>query len=799
MKVKCIKHLLAAALLSFSPFIHFGQNVTFNWAKSAGGSGYDGAYKTATTAGGNLIVAGSFVGQNGGVSANFSFGAGTPALPSFGGTDIYFAKYSNSGTFQWAKSIGGVTNSDQLNNLSIDQQGNILISGAFQDTFYVNPANNGNRLITANGSNEAFVAKYDSSGNYLWAHRFGTPNSNETIVSMSLDGSNNIYLMGIFKDSVDFDPSPTAAFYMNQPAANGDGYFLLKLDPSGNFVWAKQFNRYYASHIVCDQQGNVYVTGSFPGATTDFDPGPAVVNLTYGGGSRDAFLAKYDASGNYKWAKRLGGANGQEYGSRLALSPDQEKLYATGTFQGTQGFYFTTGIPPIVSNGSNDIWLTQFDTAGNYVWGKSMGSTGNESPNSLKTTDFGELVLGGMYGGTMDFNPGAGVFNLTPNGFLGAFVAKYSDTGAYIWAGQFSSPEAVYTSDVALFGTEIFACGAVPVTGSLDADPGAGTFTLTSVGEDDAFVVKLTDACPVHHTLNPVSCDSFTYNGTTYHVSGTYYDTILSATACDSFITLNVTINNTQTNTVHIETCDSVVVNGITYHTTGNYTQNLTAQSGCDSIVTYDVIIKGHTQFESVTHTSCGSYTYADSTYANSGTYLVYFQNQSGCDSIVTLNLMVEPAFNATLIQSGAVLTASGGDSYQWINCADNSLIAGANNQSYTVMVNGSYAAIVTSGNCSDTTDCIEVKGLSINGYLGADNKIEWYPNPVRHTVTISTSKAIYNAGFKLLNVLGQVNYEVSQQNGDRFTLDLSAYANGIYWLEITEGNNRAVLKIVKQ
>lgn len=799
MKVKCIKYLLAAGLLAFSPLINFAQNVTFNWAKSAGGTGYDGVNKTAVTPGGNLLVAGSFVGHNGTASANFSFGPGTPALPFFGGTDIYFAKYSNAGTFQWAKSIGSTTSADQANNLSIDGQGNILLSGLFRDTFYVDPANNANRLITSNGNNEAFVAKYDSSGNYLWAHRFGTPNSNETVISMSLDGNNNIYLMGSFRDSVDFDPSPTATFYMNQPDANGDGYFLLKLDASGNFVWARQFNRYYASHILCDQDGNVYVTGSFPGATTDFDPGPGVVNLAYGGGSRDAFLAKYDASGNYRWAKRLGGANGQEYGSKLALSPDQQKLYATGTFQGTQGFYFATGVPSIVSNGSNDIWLTQFDTAGNYVWGKSMGSTGNESPNALVTTSLGEIVLGGMFGGTMDFNMGTGVFNLTPNGFLGAFVAKYTDTGAYIWAGQFSSPEAVYTSDVALSGSEIFACGAIPVTGSLDADPGPGTHMLTSVGEDDGFVLKLTDACPVYQTLNPVACDSFIYNGTTYTTSGTYNDTILGTTACDSFIILNITINATQYDTLSIETCDSVVFNGITYNTTGVYIQTLAAQSGCDSIVTYEVTIKGQTQFESVTHTSCGSYAYGDSTYAHTGTYLVYFQNQSGCDSIVTLNLTIEPAFNATLIQNGAILTTSGGDSYQWINCADNSPIAGATAQTYTATANGAYAAVVTSGNCTDTTNCAEVTGLSINGHLGADNKIEWYPNPAQHTITISTSKAIHNATFRLVNVLGQVVHEVSQQNGSVFALNIAQQAKGIYWLEITTANNRAVLKIIKQ
>ena len=149
------------------------------------------------------------------------------------------------------------------------------------------------------------------------------------------------------------------------------------------------------------------------------------------------------------------------------------------------------------------------------------------------------------------------------------------------------------------------------------------------------------------------SCDTYTWNGTTYTASGTYTYTTTSANGCDSTATLNLTINQTTFGTdtqVHCE--EYTWIDGITYtatNTTASFT--LTSSTGCDSIVTLDLTILETTE-STTSEVSCDTYTWNGTTYTASGTYTYLTQNANGCDSTATLNLTINETTFGTDVQS---------------------------------------------------------------------------------------------------------------------------------------------------
>jgi hypothetical protein len=205
--------------------------------------------------------------------------------------------------FKWAKQISGAD--DELANfLAIDSAGNVYLTGTFQGTVDVDPGPNTFNL-TSEGPNDFYILKLASAGNFLWAKRIGGNTGTALPYVMNVDISGNVYITGNFSGTVDFNPGPDV-YDLN--SADG-GLFVFKFDSSGKFVWAKNI-RANSFSVAVDTAENVYLTGSFHG-TVDFDPGPGVYNLASEGGDSwpygDIFIFKLDSSGNFVWAKRIGG------------------------------------------------------------------------------------------------------------------------------------------------------------------------------------------------------------------------------------------------------------------------------------------------------------------------------------------------------------------------------------------------------------------------------------------------------------------------------------------------------------
>src|SRR6266550_509584 len=247
---------------------------------------------------------------------------------------VFLALHTNahSQALHWVKTMGS-TNADEGKAIATSSSGDVYSAGNFQGTVHFAWGGGISNLIS-NGGNDIFINKLNATGNLAWAKQIGG-SGDEQCNAIAVDGNGNVYITGIFLGTTDFDPGP--GIY-NITSSSSTDAFICKLNASGNFIWAKKFGEGSSSlifpypvisnAIALDDSGNVYTTGSFDGKA-DFDPGPGVFYLTPGllGGAytTDIFISKLDASGNFVWAKQLGGT-GFEAGYAIAVD-DSDNIY----------------------------------------------------------------------------------------------------------------------------------------------------------------------------------------------------------------------------------------------------------------------------------------------------------------------------------------------------------------------------------------------------------------------------------------------------------------------------------------
>lgn len=256
-----------------------------------------------------------------------------------------------------------------------------------------------------------------------------------------------------------------------------------------SYTWAKNMGGTSLDNglsVVTDATGNVYTTGYFQG-TADFDPGSGVFNLT-AFGSTDIFVTKMDANGNLVWAKQLGGSSGDV--ARSIKVDGSGNTYIIGQFSGTADFDPSTGTVNLTSSGLNDIFVCKLNATGGLVFAKKMGDTGDDQGYSIVLDGGGNIYITGTFNGTVDFDPNAGVSNLTSAGSYDIFVCKLNASGNFAWAKAMGSSSQDFGMCITLdAASNIYTSGYFQ--GTSDFDPGAAISNLTSVNARDIFVSKL--------------------------------------------------------------------------------------------------------------------------------------------------------------------------------------------------------------------------------------------------------------------------------------------------------------------
>lgn len=258
--------LLVVLLSSFYSYAQEHTN-SFTWAKSLGGPQYESGRSIVTDNQGNIYVVGSF-------SGTADFMHPTEKIKSLGGGDAYISSYTPKGAFRWAKRIGGVS-ADEGTDLVIDSLGYLYVTGCFSDTVYFEP-NQQDAMVVSQGGTDAFLAKYQSDGAFIWVKTFG---SNKNDMGLSVVTNNiDVVVAGYYRDTINFTPDSIGGELVS---SGGLDVFIAKFDTSGAYLWSRGIGGKKNESdidVAIDKQGNVFATGNFKD-TIDLNRGRQGVDI----------------------------------------------------------------------------------------------------------------------------------------------------------------------------------------------------------------------------------------------------------------------------------------------------------------------------------------------------------------------------------------------------------------------------------------------------------------------------------------------------------------------------------------
>lgn len=434
--------------------------VSFDSGFTTGGRAHPN--DVAVDAAGNSYLTGWFQG-----TTDFDLsdpGDATDTLTATGTGDAFVAKYAPDNSLIWVRRMGANAGV----KLALDGGGNVAVVGSYSE-----PADFGSTVLTPAGGQDAYIAKPNVNGDFLWAKRWG----------------------GVYEDvgrGVGFDAGGNV-YALSQRSANAtdanNGYDIVKFNSNGGTTWSKSITtRYYlpSAGFGVDATGNTFIGGCYIGSV-DFDPGnKSVYRLsagTTGSGYCGAFVLKLTSAGAYSWVTTLD--SGHAFVRDLALSGSNVVVSAyvgSGTvLQPASGS--KVALPAATSV------VYKLNGSGQHVWSAPLtGATAGD----IAVDSAGSIYATGYFNGTADFDPGTDVASRTSVGSSDVFVLKLTTTGGLGWVETFGGVSIDQGNGIAVDAT-----GTVSVVGSFysdsvdfDPDPTA-TFDLARTATSNLFAVKL--------------------------------------------------------------------------------------------------------------------------------------------------------------------------------------------------------------------------------------------------------------------------------------------------------------------
>ena len=567
--------------------------------------------------------------------------------------------------------------------------------------------------------------------------------NNHTIAS---DSQGNVYSVGKYDGAVrDFDSGPGV---FNMSAFSGNMY-ILKVNASGNFVWAKQIGGpttyaiSNATSIAIDASDNIYISGStdkiVASGTLDFDPGAGLVNVVNPTGHYVMYILKLDSNGNHIWNVQFQNPTNTQYDKDVIYGmkvDNSGNVYATGTFNGTVDFDpSATGISNITSVAtylSTDVFILKLNNTGGLVWVKALQnsatSTGSKFDKgiAIDVDTFGNVYTTGYYWSSIDADPGPAVHNLVAytssnpqiSGGNTQYISKLNAAGDYVWGYDLVGGH----NDAGLPNLAVDSANNIIVTGYTfensstlrDFDFGSGTAILP--GDTGAWILKIN------------SDAGFIWVKSTARtmVSGT--GAINNSTSFSPGLVLDAAGN---------------------IYTTGTFYGFGDPVDFDPSAATYSLL-------------TAGNYDGFISKLDNNGNF-VWVNKLGGTGIDNCYSIAVSPIGKITV--SGS--TDSG--------------------------FNRSVAAVTAGGFLASYSQ--PALGNSQNKL----NTFSLYPNPTNGNLNIQLSNTITNGTLKVITITGQMVFEQHNLNGTTFNFDVTSLNQGIYIVQLTNGNEVFNSKFIKQ
>lgn len=384
---------------------------------------------------------------------------------------MFCAIQAYSQQLRWIAKQGG-TGTDQTNGVATDAQGNVISTGKFDGT-----ASFGSLMLTTSGSLDIFVAKYDSTGNCLWARKAGGSFGDEAL-AVATDADDNIYITGnIGQAGAVFDGIVVGS-------AGVHTGFVAKYKSDGTIVWVRTMGGANASAYplkIATYEDKVYVAGDFYG---NISFGGSQPLSSAAGGMNDVFVTQYDSAGTAQWANR-GGDRKEEKLTGLTVDLSGNVLIY-GSYDSLTTFLGNTVYAEYLGDffGHTDLFLVKYSSSGGSVWFRSIGGDDTEEGGGICTDTDGNIYTTGFF--RVSFKAGAITANNsgTTNTL---FLYKCNASGTASWVKYSPYPNSLGFQkglSLARSGNEIF------LAGYFGNKYKANNNNLTATGENNPLLLK---------------------------------------------------------------------------------------------------------------------------------------------------------------------------------------------------------------------------------------------------------------------------------------------------------------------
>ncbi|MBI4334566.1 MAG: SBBP repeat-containing protein [Chloroflexi bacterium] len=371
-----------------------------------------------------------------------------PGQTSWGGWDAFIIKYNTSGDETWVRQFG-TNRTDDAYGLAVDRAGNVYVAGT---TFGAFPGQ------TSSGGNQMFIRLYDAWGNDLWTRQYRDLRYT-TVRRLGLDDSGNIFVAGevggvLWSQSLDA--------------------FVSKYSDQGEPIWVRQFGTEtddLVRGLAVDGSGSVYIGGFTGSALPGQETAPPGIS---------AFVRKYDSLGAEAWTRQFGSG---EVIYISAVSTDRaNSVYVSGTLWGN--------LPNMSSPGGSDAFIRKYDGSGNELWTRQFGTRDDDFAEALVVDESGSAYVAGHVRRLLPPWQSPGDYDIS--------VRKYDSLGNELWASQFGTSNNDFSQSVAVDGrANVYVAGT-----TIGAFPGQSSFGL-----HDGFAAKL-EAIPFNVTPTPMPSQS---------------------------------------------------------------------------------------------------------------------------------------------------------------------------------------------------------------------------------------------------------------------------------------------------
>ncbi|WP_343748644.1 gliding motility-associated C-terminal domain-containing protein [Fluviicola sp.] len=396
---------------------------------------------------------------------------------------LFICSLCFSVSWTWAQTWGASTFSqttNEANDIELNNLNESYVAGYYSGQTSFSPSSS---LASTQGNTDAYIAKYSASGAVLWIKQFGGTLADRAI-DLAVGPDQNVVVTGQFFGTVTFGSTTLTS------AANSKDFFILKLDPAGNVLWARKEGGTgpdNANKLTVDNQNNIIVTGDYQGvATIGSNTFTSTTDPSSGNPSVDLFIAKYDPNGTPLWS--LSGAG--TYDDRgLSVAVDaQNNIFFTGQFSNTLTFasnsYPNTGI--------NIGFLCKLNPAGQLQFFNQM-KAGYVMPYDVEVNGSNEPIVTGDFLGNMLYFDSNGSLSIQNPYDKQIFVLKTSNSGQHVWNYTLGSNNEVSARSLSIDpGNNIFVTGYFKCDLSQIQDSTEQIFN--SVGFKDPYLLKVTNS-----------------------------------------------------------------------------------------------------------------------------------------------------------------------------------------------------------------------------------------------------------------------------------------------------------------